>query len=300
MFGRISRFAREPRFLGPKEVVLTFDDGPSPAITRSILKTLASYCAKATFFPVGRMAVAYPSLMREISRAGHTIGAHTWTHPNNLRRIGPTTREFQIEKGFAAIAKATNAAISPFFRFPGLNDDKHALAYLQARGVATFSVDVVTDDSFISDAKELENITLKRIFEHQGGIVLFHDIKPATAEALPHILSGLASKGYSIVHMTSKFSFTPLDRFAKEMSQRLANAEEPVAKVSLAGLQRTLRPSNSPPPVPPPVTLLSPERRKIELATARAQRIRSLVRSFKGSGWSRIVEQKPDETVTAQ
>ena len=42
----------------PKEVVLTFDDGPMPWITKSILDTLDNHCTKATFFSVGRMAIA--------------------------------------------------------------------------------------------------------------------------------------------------------------------------------------------------------------------------------------------------
>ena len=88
IYGQITRFTREPDFLKPKEVVLTFDDGPSQRITRSILDTLDKFCVKATFFPVGRMAIANPRLMREIAAKGHTIGAHTYTqqqqHENHL------------------------------------------------------------------------------------------------------------------------------------------------------------------------------------------------------------------------
>ena len=62
IYGQITRFTREPDFLKPKEVVLTFDDGPSQRITRSILDTLDKFCVKATFFPVGRMAIANPRL----------------------------------------------------------------------------------------------------------------------------------------------------------------------------------------------------------------------------------------------
>ena len=58
LFGDISRYPRERSFLAPKEVVLTFDDGPMPWITRSILDTLDRHCTRATFFSVGRMAVA--------------------------------------------------------------------------------------------------------------------------------------------------------------------------------------------------------------------------------------------------
>ena len=56
-----------------KEVVLTFDDGPIPATTNKILSALARECTKATFFPVGHMARAYPSTLRNIAARGHTI-----------------------------------------------------------------------------------------------------------------------------------------------------------------------------------------------------------------------------------
>ncbi|MEM9359295.1 MAG: polysaccharide deacetylase family protein, partial [Pseudomonadota bacterium] len=145
MFGRISRFASEPQFLREKEVVLTFDDGPSPRLTNSILETLEKFCVKATFFPVGRMAIAYPHIVQAMAKQGHTIGGHTWSHPNNMRRLSDDAAESQIEKGFAAVAAAAGQPIAPFFRFPGLNDDGQALRYLQKREIATFSVDVVSD-----------------------------------------------------------------------------------------------------------------------------------------------------------
>ncbi|MHA1179956.1 MAG: polysaccharide deacetylase family protein, partial [Alphaproteobacteria bacterium] len=50
LFGDFSKYEREPRFLGPKEVVLTFDDGPMPRYTKPILEALDKFCTKATFF----------------------------------------------------------------------------------------------------------------------------------------------------------------------------------------------------------------------------------------------------------
>jgi peptidoglycan/xylan/chitin deacetylase (PgdA/CDA1 family) len=57
--------------LADKEVVLTFDDGSLPPYTNRVLDTLASECAKATFFFVGRMANAYPDVVRKIHAASH-------------------------------------------------------------------------------------------------------------------------------------------------------------------------------------------------------------------------------------
>src|SRR5215470_1011493 len=56
--------------LNDHEVVLTFDDGPLPPKTTRILDILASECAKATFFSVGRMAQEYPTLLRRAYAEG--------------------------------------------------------------------------------------------------------------------------------------------------------------------------------------------------------------------------------------
>ena len=122
LYGDFSHRDKEPSFLGPKEVVLTFDDGPLPAVTRSILDTLDHFCTKATFFAVGRMAIAYPSTVREVLARGHTVGAHTWSHPLNLPRLKPEKAHDEIERGFAAVALAAGQPIAPFFRFTGLAD----------------------------------------------------------------------------------------------------------------------------------------------------------------------------------
>ena len=63
--------------LGPKEVVLTFDDGPMPRTTEWVLETLSQECVKATFFMIGRNAAANPAIARRIAARGHTIGTHT-------------------------------------------------------------------------------------------------------------------------------------------------------------------------------------------------------------------------------
>ena len=73
--------------LGPKEVVLTFDDGPHPKNTKRILQALDEECVKATFFPVGIWAKHVPKVMRMVADRGHTIGAHSWSHPSSFWQV---------------------------------------------------------------------------------------------------------------------------------------------------------------------------------------------------------------------
>jgi peptidoglycan-N-acetylglucosamine deacetylase len=66
----------------PRQLALTFDDGPNPAITPPLLDLLDQYSAKATFFMIGRFVRECPELAKEVAVRGHLIGNHTQTHPN--------------------------------------------------------------------------------------------------------------------------------------------------------------------------------------------------------------------------
>jgi peptidoglycan-N-acetylglucosamine deacetylase len=218
LFGDHTKFQKENSFLQPKEVVLTFDDGPMPAITRSILDTLDRHCTRATFFHVGKMAAAFPGDVRAVLARGHTVGTHTWSHPLNIKRLKPEAALEEIEKGFSAVAAAAGQPIAPFFRFPGLSDNASLLTHLQSRGVGTFTVDVVSNDSYIHEADKLVRLTMERVEARQGGILLFHDIKAATARALPTILAQLKARGYKVVHLRTKHPFVPDARYSTQFA----------------------------------------------------------------------------------
>lgn len=246
LFGAITAQVKEESFLKPKEVVLTFDDGPMPWVTNSILETLDRFCTKATFFAVGKMAIAYPATLRKIAERGHTLGGHTWSHPLNLKRLGHEAAIAEIEKGMAAVSLASGGRMAPFFRFPGLSDNAKMLAALQQRGIASFSVDVVSDDSYIASPAKLVTTTLSRLEARKGGILLFHDIKPATAKALPALLGELKKRGYQVVHMRAKENVKPLAQFTDELQPVLVKKDPPqgqaAAKAALLPFYGTIGP----------------------------------------------------------
>ena len=88
--------------LAPKEVVLTFDDGPAAATTGQVLDALKRECVRASFFLLGRSALAYPGLARRAVSEGHTVAHHTFSHPL-LDRMPPAAAEAEIDRGFAAV-----------------------------------------------------------------------------------------------------------------------------------------------------------------------------------------------------
>src|ERR1051325_2627213 len=113
---------RETLPLADHEVVLTFDDGPLPPYSTRVLETLASQCVKATYFLVGRMARAYPDMVRKIYEAGHSVGTHSMSHPYTFNRMAPAKAYAEMDDGIASAAAALGDPdkVAPFFRIPGL------------------------------------------------------------------------------------------------------------------------------------------------------------------------------------
>jgi peptidoglycan/xylan/chitin deacetylase (PgdA/CDA1 family) len=191
--------------LTDKEVVLTFDDGPLPPYTARILDLLASECVKVTFFMIGRQARAHPEWVRRVYNEGHTVASHSQNHPRIFPRLSLAKAEVEIEDGIGSITAALGdpKALAPFFRFPGLGRSQAIEAYLASRGIMVWSADVVADDWRRIKPQEIVTRALDRLERRGKGVLLLHDIHPATVLALPALLRELKARGYRIVHVVS-------------------------------------------------------------------------------------------------
>jgi peptidoglycan/xylan/chitin deacetylase (PgdA/CDA1 family) len=195
--------------LADHEVVLTFDDGPLPKTTSSVLDALARECVLATFFLIGRNAAAHPDLVRREIAAGHTVGHHSFSHPAvTLRGLAVAAARREIMQGIETDETAAGLQRSPgttplvpFFRFPGFADTRPLLDWLNAQGIGVFSADIWASDwtSMTPDAEF--DLLMARIERAKRGIVLLHDIKAQTAIMLPRLLEELKRRNYRIVHL---------------------------------------------------------------------------------------------------
>jgi peptidoglycan/xylan/chitin deacetylase (PgdA/CDA1 family) len=191
--------------LAAKEVVLTFDDGPWPGTTDRVLEALKRECVRATFFLLGRNAVAHPALVHRELADGHTIATHTYSHPL-LRSMSLPRAEAEIDRGIAAVKSALGGEagqLAPFFRFPGFASNPALLDRLAQRGLVVFGADLWASDwNKMSPGQELA-LTLKRLDAAGAGIVLFHDTQAKTAAMLPEFLRELRRRGYRVVHVVA-------------------------------------------------------------------------------------------------
>ena|GEM_PF-395945 len=179
-----------------KRIALTFDDGPDLYATPRILDILKEAGVRATFFVQGQNGAKYPDILDRMSREGHLIANHSWSHP----------RPFSIEdEALLEEVEKTQALLEDmprFFRPPyGLVSPSQMEKFIQAgyRAVA-WSVDSM--DWYAEDPDEIKKCVLENI--HPGAIILMHcaggpDNRRATVEALGDILAALKDRGYEPV-----------------------------------------------------------------------------------------------------
>lgn len=187
------------------EVVLTFDDGPHPGTTETVLAALKRECVRASFFLVGRNAAAHPELVRRERAEGHTVAYHSFDHPL-LDRMDEAAAVSEIDRGIAAVDTALQGRPSdrpqtPFFRFPGFAASPTLLDRLERRGIVVFGADLWASDwNRMTPEAEL-NLVMTRLAATHGEIILFHDTKQQTAAMLPAFLRALKAGGYRVVHV---------------------------------------------------------------------------------------------------
>src|SRR5215831_13849714 len=228
--------------LNDKEVVLTFDDGPLPPSSNQILDILAAQCVKVTYFLVGEMARAYPAVVRRIYEEGHTIGTHSEDHPTRFGQLPVEKMRHEIDWGISDVSAALGDPkyLAPFFRIPGLARSDTVESELAARGLIVFSSDTVADDWHRHiKPNQIIALAMRRLEALGKGILLLHDIHPATAAALPGLLQQLKDNGFHIVQVVPAASY------------EIAMAKKPAAITTLPrhetiignGMDRTPQPS---------------------------------------------------------
>jgi peptidoglycan/xylan/chitin deacetylase (PgdA/CDA1 family) len=226
-------------FLSDHEVVLTFDDGPWPGNTPAVLKALADQCTKAMFFPIGKHAGYHPEILKQVARAGHTIGSHTWSH-KDLSKLTPDEAKDEIEKGVAAVSIALgNQPVAPFFRFPALRHPPEMVKYLGERNVGIFSTDMDSFDFKMRKPEQVIKSVMGRLDKRGKGIILMHDFQHATAEAAPELFKQLKAGGYKVVQVVGKTPIEPkkeyVDIVLKEMGGGLDEARPMSSVVKTIG-----------------------------------------------------------------
>ena len=200
----------------PKQVALSFDDGPDPEWTPKILDVLKKYGVSGTFFMIGDEAQDNVTVMRRVYREGHEIGNHTFTHPD-ISGISPAQIKLQMtltERLFAAKLGVNPLYFRPPYSIdqePDTNDQAAPVEQIQNLGYVVVGNKIDTDDWDEHPRKTPQEIT-DSVFQQinamktrpwaRGSIILLHDgggDRSATVAALPVLIEALRAHGYEIV-----------------------------------------------------------------------------------------------------
>ncbi len=186
-------------------VALTFDDGPDPRYTPSILNILRQYGVKATFFQVGRQVDAYPELARAVAAQGHVIGNHTYSHPYLDHESGPEVAQ-EMARGERSLETALHLR-SYLFRPPRGDWDPVIFRECRREGDHLILWTLALDHHTVHTPQAMAARALRLI--RPGSVLLLHDgadsKRGVTVQALPILLAGLRARGYRCVTVPELF-----------------------------------------------------------------------------------------------
>ena len=179
-----------------KVLYLTFDCGYENGNTPAILKALKKHNAKATFFVVGHFLKENNDLVKQIVEEGHTVGNHTYNHPNI---VGMSKEKFeseltQVEDLFQEI---TGKEMTKYYRPPQGKYNVKNLQMAQAKGYKTFFWSLAYVD-WNTDAQPTKEEAFDKLLSrvHPGAIVLLHNTSKTNGEILDELLTKWEDMGY--------------------------------------------------------------------------------------------------------
>ncbi len=197
----------------PRQLLLTFDDGPDARWTPQILKILAQYHIKAAFFMVGLQVEANLPIVKQVYEQGHIIGNHTFTH-RNVANNTPQRTAVELELTRLLIECITGHS-TILFRPPYNADSEpttmeEILPIVWARQHNYITVGESIDPEDWEEgikADEIYNRVIYQVTHSTGHIILLHDAggitRIETIKALPRIINYLEKHGYTFTTLTS-------------------------------------------------------------------------------------------------
>ncbi len=182
-----------------KILYLTFDCGYENGNTPQILDALKKHGAPATFFVVGTYIESNPELIKRMISEGHTVGNHTWHHPDMAQISAMEIFQKELTDVEDAYKEVTGEEMTKFYRPPQGKYSESNLKNAQQLGYQTFFWSLAYVDWYENDQPTKEEAFDKLIGRiHPGAIVLLHNTSRTNAEILDELLGKWEEMGYQI------------------------------------------------------------------------------------------------------
>ena len=181
-----------------KEIYITFDAGFENGNTERILDALKKHGVKATFFLVGNYFETQPELVKRMAEEGHTIGNHTYSHPD-MSKIGDIQSfQTELQKNEALYRDILGSEMPKLYRPPQGKFCEENLKMAQQLGYSTVFWSLAYVDWYTDDQPTPEQAFSKLLPRiHPGAVVLLHSTSSTNAEILDELLTQWEETGYS-------------------------------------------------------------------------------------------------------
>lgn len=201
--GPFGEVIRGPR--GKFEIALTFDGGADAECFEDLIAALGNAHVNSTFFITGRFTEEHADCAAEITKHGHEIGNHTWSHLNLTEQPDEVVRD-EILRAERAIAQVSGQSPRPRWRAPYGERDDRVLKIATNLGYRSIYWTIDSLDG-VEPRKTsqflIDRITSKTDDQLDGAIVLMHVGERSTADALPAIIANLQGRGFRLVTISN-------------------------------------------------------------------------------------------------
>jgi len=197
-------------YVGPadkKTIYLTFDAGYENGNMPAILDALKKHNAHATFFVVGHFVKGNPDLTRRMAEEGHTIGNHTFHHPDMSKIWDMDSFKKELVSLEELYKETTGKEMSRYYRPPQGKYSENNLKQAKELGYRTVFWSLAYRD-WLQDnqpsAQEAFNRMVPRI--HPGAIVLLHSTSKTNGEILDELLTRYEKQGFTFGSLDELYS----------------------------------------------------------------------------------------------
>lgn len=192
-----------------KVIYLTFDAGYENGNTPAILEALKKHDASATFFVVGNYLETSPELVKQMVAEGHTVGNHTFHHPEMSKISDAASFEKELRDVEILYQKITGGELTRFYRPPQGKYNTQNLQMAGDLGYKTFFWSLAYVD-WIQDQQPTKEAAFDKLLKriHPGAVVLLHSTSSTNAQILDELLTKWEEMGYH---------FAPLSELAEKI-----------------------------------------------------------------------------------
>ena len=216
-----------PNYAGKKLIAITFDDGPHATYTPKVLDMLKEKGVHVTFFVLGEnlQSSGQRAILKRAFDEGHEIGSHSYNHPD-FKTLSSDEITEQLQKTDSAIEAVIGE--TPILFRPPYGSYNQSVSQQSQKAIVLWSIDSRDWDHIstksiknyaaangVSEEAAKETLINELLFEgftytsggkeytnpsvvsqlHHGSILLFHDIHPASCDAVSLLIDYLKQSG---------------------------------------------------------------------------------------------------------